>query len=172
MIKVPRPFRWLPYVPGVVTCVPLDGEDTLTLTGQMSGCWLTIFVLNADGRKYIGHIGTAAGQSGLTQQAKTAWCNAVSSGQITPKQAYNPYDKSLFGICKPGEVPEFYGAIDPSGKCQTVVLAKPSNASGDPWVRRVAKRVDQQTQENVPNDFCPGTLQSAVQSFLGMQIRL
>src|SRR5258708_2431768 len=40
-----RSFRWLPWVLGKVSCVPLAGPDILT--GRMSGCWLVIFDFNA-----------------------------------------------------------------------------------------------------------------------------
>jgi hypothetical protein len=105
--------------------MPLGGEDTLILTGEMTGCWLTTFTLTADGVEYIGHIGTNLNSSDpITLQAKRVWLDAVEGRLITCQRAYNPISPTPVYTLTADKVPEFYGAIDRSGKCYTVVLGK------------------------------------------------
>jgi hypothetical protein len=137
-----RPFLWLPYIPGKVSCIPLGGEDILTLTGKMSGCWVVIFTLKSTGQRFVGHIGTSDSNSTQTLAAKKAWRNAVEKDKVIPKKAYNPFDRNKFKLdplnkdlgsleeqlkrqnLMVGETAEYYGGIEADGSCSTVILAK------------------------------------------------
>jgi hypothetical protein len=143
--KAHRTFRWLPWVLGKVSCVPLAGADILT--GRMSGCWLVIFDYN--GTRYAGHIGTdTSPTSANTIQAKAAWRNAVAANQITPVAAFNPVGPNLpMGTLNlKNEAPEFYGAFKASGAVCTVVL---SSGAGSGPTRRVVRVVQMQTTADV-----------------------
>lgn len=88
-INPERNFKWLPWILGKVAYVPL--RTTTVVTGEMSGCWLIIFRLNATGQVCFGHIGTFQDSSHSdTKEAIQAWKIAVRSGQITPIRAFNP----------------------------------------------------------------------------------
>lgn len=126
--NVHRIFKWLPYVPGKVTCIRDTGHDVLT--GKMSGCWITRFNLN--GIRYIGHIGTGSTRVlDGTRQANDAWKNAVSDGRVTQVSAFNPtrgmtsaqmfVDKALSK--------EFYAVVDAQGKFYTLVLGMTMNST-------------------------------------------
>jgi hypothetical protein len=155
----------------------LGGEDMLTLTGKMTGCWLTTFVLKATGGQYFGHIGTGESWSDpLTLQAKKAWCNAVREGKtekwkgITPLSAYNPRQPPAdYGIIKApkeaAEVEEVYGAIDRSGTCYTVVLGN-KNKDTKATSRRVAY-VCQRFPVVEPPFSCDDDLLTGVASAIG-----
>jgi hypothetical protein len=144
--KAHRTFRWLPWVLGKVSCVPLAGADVLT--GTMSGCWLVIFQYN--GVQHAGHIGTdTSPTTPATVQAKAAWRNAVNNGQIVPVAAYNPVGPNLPGVGQlnlQGEAPEFYGAFTAAGQVYTVVLTSPG--TGGP-ARRIARVVLMPTTPDV-----------------------
>jgi hypothetical protein len=82
-------FRWLPYVAGLITYVPLNNDSIIT--GKFTGCWLAIFRMG--GQKYLAHIGTdTLPTSPLTLNVKTAWKDAVTAGQITEVAAVKPTD--------------------------------------------------------------------------------
>ena len=140
--KTHRTFRWLPWVKGQVSCVPLTGGDILT--GKMSGCWLVIFQFN--GARYAGHIGTEdAPTTPNSLQAKAAWRNAVNANQIVPVAAFNPV-----GNLPPNgtlnlknEAAEFYGAFEPTGHVYTVVMTVSGTS------RRIAKVIPQVTTADV-----------------------
>jgi len=144
--KAHRTFRWLPWVLGKVSCLPLAGADILT--GTMSGCWLVIFQYN--GVQYAGHIGTYLEPTHRdTLQAQAAWRNAVNAGTITPVKAFNPVGPNLPAIGTlnlKGESPEFYGAFNPAGQVFTVVLTIPG---GGGTKRRIAKVVPMPTTVDV-----------------------
>jgi hypothetical protein len=123
--KQHRTFRWLPWVPGQITCVTLAGADILT--GPMSGCWLTIFSI--DGIRYVGHIGTEdSSTSDNTIAVKAAWRAAVNNGAIVPVAAFNPVGPALniaqLGLN--GEAPGFFGGVTTSGTMSTVVITRPA----------------------------------------------
>lgn len=145
-VKGHRTFRWLPWVLGKVSCVPLAGADILT--GKMSGCWLVIFSRN--GVQYAGHIGTDTNPTSTnTLQARAAWRNAVNANQIVPVAAFNPVGPSLPPLNQlnlKGEAPEFYGAYTPNGNMYTVVLTAPG--TGGP-TRRIARVVQMPTTPDV-----------------------
>jgi hypothetical protein len=145
-IKDHRTFRWLPWVLGKVSCVPLAGSDILT--GKMSGCWLVIFRRN--GVQYAGHIGTADSPiSADTLQAQAAWRNAVNAGHIIPVAAFNPVGPNLpaFGTLNlKNEAPEFYGAFSANGNMYTVVFTAPGHGGPN---RRIARVVQMRTTVDV-----------------------
>jgi hypothetical protein len=147
-----RQFRWLPYIPGKVACIPLAGDNILTLTGNMSGCWIVIFTWN--GRTFVGHIGTVDNNSDAeTLAAKDAWNMARWYGGVVPLLAYNPLDKTQIqtdpaGLVKlntKGELPmEFLGAIWNPNQFYTVVITQPK---GSPLrTRRVAAVVSMESR--------------------------
>jgi len=143
--KAHRTFRWLPWVLGKVSCVPLAGADILT--GRMSGCWLVIFDYN--GTRYAGHIGTdTSPTSANTLQAKAAWRNAVTAGLVTPVAAFNPVGPNLpMGTLRlNNEAPEFFGAFKASGATYTVVM---STAAAGGTTRRVVRVVQMPTTADV-----------------------
>lgn len=85
-----RTFRWLPWVPGVVTCVPLAGPDILT--GPMTGCWLAIF--SHQDVRYVAHIGTDGNaNTENTIDAKTAWNTAINATTVRPLAAFDPLEE-------------------------------------------------------------------------------
>ena len=145
-VKGHRTFRWLPWVLGKVSCIPLAGDDILT--GRMSGCWLVIFQRN--GRQYAGHIGTDTSPvSANTLQARAAWRNAVIAGQIVPVAAFNPVGPNLPALGTlnlKNEAPEFYGAFTENGNMYTVVLTAPGH--GGP-TRRIARVVQMPVTHDV-----------------------
>ncbi|TLM79368.1 hypothetical protein ACONUD_13265 [Microbulbifer harenosus] len=147
--KAHRTFRWLPWIIGKVSCVPLAGADILT--GRMSGCWLVIF--RFQGVDYAGHIGTdTAPDTPASLQAKAAWRNAVNTQQIQPIAAFNPVGPNLPAtnmLNIRGEAPEFYGAFEQSGQVYTVVLTAPGYGG---TARRIARVVQMQTTQDV-TDF-------------------
>lgn len=138
-VKGHRTFHWLPWIPGKVSCVPLDGTDILT--GKMTGCWLVIFRRN--GVHYAAHIGTHENAaSANTIQVKAAWRNAVNAELIQPVAAFNPTGPSLPALGTlnlKNEVPEFYGGYTAAGVMYTVVLTCCSPNSST--LRRIAKVV-------------------------------
>jgi hypothetical protein len=81
-----RIFRWLPYVAGRITYVPVNND--IVMTGKMSGCWLTIFSMN--GQRYFGHLGTDSNNRGVTEDVKSAWKIAVNRGLVQPVRAFDP----------------------------------------------------------------------------------
>ena len=137
-----RTFRWLPWVKGQVSSVPLAGGDILT--GKMSGCWLVIFQLN--GALYAGHIGTEdAPTSANSLQAKAAWRNAVNANQIAPVAAFNPVANLPPNgtLNLKNEAAEFYGAFEPSGQVYTVVMTVKGTS------RRIARVLPRPTTPDV-----------------------
>jgi hypothetical protein len=137
--KAHRTFRWLPWVLGKVSCVPLAGADILT--GTMSGCYLVIF--QRLGALYAGHIGTHQDPtSANTIQAKAAWRNAVNAAQITPVAAFNPVGGGLpamHTLNLQNEAPEFYGAFTAASNVYTVVLTIPGVGGPTRRIARVAQ---------------------------------
>ncbi|MCP5420220.1 MAG: hypothetical protein H6970_11435 [Gammaproteobacteria bacterium] len=144
--KAHRTFRWLPWVLGKVSCVPLAGADILT--GTMSGCWLVIFQYN--GKSYAGHIGTdTSATSANTLQARAAWRNAVNGNVITPVKAFNPVGNSLPALGTLNiktDSPEFYGAFTANGDVYTVVFGAPGHGGSK---RRIARVVKMPTTQDV-----------------------
>lgn len=147
--KAHRTFRWLPWLCGKVSCVPLAGADILT--GRMSGCWLVIFQYN--GQQYAGHIGTELTPTTPNSvQAKAAWRNAVNAGHITPVAAFNPVGPGLpaqAALNLKGEAPEFFGAFESTGTVYTAVLTIPGAGGTE---RRIARVVRMATTPDV-TDF-------------------
>jgi hypothetical protein len=137
-----RTFRWLPWVKGQVSCVPLAGGDILT--GRMSGCWLVIFQCN--GATYAGHIGTEDNATTANSvQAKAAWRNAVTANHIAPMGAFNPVGNlpASSTLNLKNEAAEFYGAFEPTGQVYTVVMT----VSGPS--RRIARVLNRPTTPDV-----------------------
>jgi hypothetical protein len=82
-------FRWLPYVAGLITYVPLNNDAIIT--GKFTGCWLAIF--RKAGQQYLAHIGTdTLPTSPLTIDVKASWREAVRAGLITEVAAVKPTD--------------------------------------------------------------------------------
>jgi hypothetical protein len=142
-----RTFRWLPWVPGKVSCVPLAGSDILT--GPMTGCWLVIFEHRNDGQLYAGHIGTETDlMSANTRQARAAWRDAVTNDQIVHQHAFNPVGPNLpaFNTLNLGpEAAEFYGAFSENATVHTVVFALPHEGNA----KRIASVVPMETSLDV-----------------------
>jgi hypothetical protein len=144
-IKPHRTFRWLPWVPGKVTFMPLAGSDILT--GPMTGCWLAIFRYN--GVQYAGHIGTHLdANTPLTIQARDAWRNAVTNRDIFPVAAFKPTEdlppESALNI--KGQAAAFYGAFERT-KAWTVVLTH--SKGWPPDLRRIAHVLPRRTTPDV-----------------------
>ena len=117
-----RNFKWLPWVLGKVSYVPLN--NTTIVTGEMSGCWLMLFTLN--GQLCFGHIGTYSNSTDAnTLQAIQAWKIAVRSGQVTPVRAFNPVTVG------PG-TPKTFGAVNAAGQLHTIGLDKVMSPPGFP----------------------------------------
>jgi len=119
--KTHRNFRWLPWIPGKVSYVPLAGVDTLT--GPFTGCWAVIFKLN--GVDYVGHIGTKTSpDTPESISAKNAWDAAVATGAIMPFKAFKPTD--IVPTPKPGGkgAATVYAVITPTYEMATVVTKK------------------------------------------------
>jgi hypothetical protein len=57
-VKTHRNVRWLPWIPGKISYVDLEGDDMLT--GPMSGCYIVVFEF--ENRIRVGHIGTSQGR--------------------------------------------------------------------------------------------------------------
>jgi hypothetical protein len=137
-----RTFRWLPWIKGQVSCVPLAGADILT--GKMSGCWLVIFQFN--GATYAGHIGTEdSRETPNSIQAKAAWRNAVNANHVVPMGAFNPVGHlpATTTLNLKNEAAEFYGAFEPSREVYTVVLTVSGTS------RRIARVIKQPTTPDV-----------------------
>jgi hypothetical protein len=134
-----RTFRWLPWLLGKVSCVPLAGADILT--GPMSGCWLVIFQYN--GVRHAGHIGTdTSPTSANTLQARAAWRNAVNANRIVPVAAFNPVGPNLPALGTlnlKNEAAEFYGAYTANGIVYTVLLTSPGVGGPTRWIARVVQ---------------------------------
>lgn len=101
-----RNFRWLPFVAGRITYVPL--RQDVIFTGIMTGCWLFTFILNAE--TCLGHIGTDNMSAENTQGVKDAWRNAEKAGTIRTLKAFKPTD-----LCQ-GSV-KVFGAISADQTC-------------------------------------------------------
>lgn len=84
-----RNFRWLPWVEGKVSYAPIRHGPILT--GQMSGCWLTVFRMG--GQLFFGHIGTTQNSRAKTEEVKNAWKIAIARGLITPVKSFNPLNQ-------------------------------------------------------------------------------
>ena len=123
-----RTFRWLPYVPGKVTYLPLAGPDMLT--GKMTGCWITIF--EHRGCRYAAHIGTEenAGTPN-SKQARKAWRDAEQSGVIRLVAGFNPVSLDMpKAVAEQGsKAKEFFAALDPGGNFFTVVFGTTTDAT-------------------------------------------
>ena len=77
-----RNFRWLLYIPGKVTCIPIT-NNTPIFTGFMSGCWLVLFTYQ--GVRYFGHIGTdTAPDSTKSTTAKSVFRTALTGQAPLP----------------------------------------------------------------------------------------
>ena len=82
-----RNCRWLPWIPGKVSYIPL--HDDVIVTGETSGCWLVVFAMN--GQRYLGHVGTLEDPwSSGTLSATNAWKVAVGRRIVASVRAFNP----------------------------------------------------------------------------------
>jgi hypothetical protein len=81
-----RKFRWLPFIPGIITCMLLDGLDIQS--GPFSGCWMVIFAFREI--HYVGHIGKDSNSEEKTKNAKINWKNAIENRLIQPIKAFKP----------------------------------------------------------------------------------
>jgi hypothetical protein len=115
-----RNFRWLPWLPGKVSYVPLAGD--IIVTGEMSGCWLVVFILN--GVRCFGHIGTLQDpKSQGTVAAINAWKVAVNGKRIIPVAAFNPIAVGM-------PTPFRFGAIDENDRLFSIGLDKVQASAG------------------------------------------
>lgn len=118
--KEHRNFRWLPWIPGKISYVPIAGTDVLT--GPFTGCWAVVFKMGSD--TYLGHIGTdLTATSDNSKQVKKAWADAIASGTVTPVRACNPASKDVIGESFTG-VPTIYAVCGPDGVLQVMVTEK------------------------------------------------
>jgi hypothetical protein len=86
------PYRWLAYVAGRTTTLPLAGGDVLT--GPMSGCLIATWT---DGGAKIAHVGTIDGNPPASSRVKRAFAaEAGGAGDLT---AFNPAS-----LWTPGEI--------------------------------------------------------------------
>src|SRR5689334_10139000 len=74
--KARRNFRFLPWLPGLISEVALVGSDVLT--GPMSGCWLVTY-RKPNGVPHAAHLGTDVASQQRTDAVNTAW-NAFATG--------------------------------------------------------------------------------------------
>lgn len=119
-INPQRNFKWLPWILGKVSYVPLNND--IIITGEMSGCWLIIFTLN--GQTCFGHIGTFQDSSHpRTIEAIQAWKIAKRSGKVTNVQGFNPVSVG------PG-TPFTFGAVTPNREFYTIGLDKVPGSQG------------------------------------------
>jgi hypothetical protein len=120
-----RNFRWLAYIAGEITCLPLNalfGDEVLT--GPFSGCWLAIFQFIQNGALYVGHIGTGDFPADpRTVAVKAAWNAAVDNGIIRPIKAVRPSHPG--SRLKPGYRPEVYALITSAQDISTMVWQCP-----------------------------------------------
>ncbi len=118
--KEHRNFRWLPWIPGKVSYVPIAGTDVLS--GPFTGCWSVVFKLGSE--TYFGHIGTEQDKAHKnTVQVKKAWADAIASGVVVPLRACNPASDDVIGSSF-GGVPTIYSACSPSGEISVMVTEK------------------------------------------------
>ncbi len=121
--KQHRTFRWLPYVKGKITCVPLVGPTILT--GEFSGCWVARF--RYGGTEYIAHIGTETSARNLnTRKVRKDWQTALATPGFDLIGAFNPIGSDLpADAFKPpqGWLPFFYAAITGEGDFYSASLA-------------------------------------------------
>jgi len=102
-----RNFKWLPWILGKVSYVPLNNNE-IVITGEMSGCWLLIFDLN--GQRCFGHIGTyLSSNDPNTLDAINAWKIAVRSGKVTLILGFNPVTVGM-------PTQKTFGAVDGNGR--------------------------------------------------------
>ena len=119
-----RDFKWLPWICGKVAFAPL--RRTTIITGEMSGCWLIIFRLNATGQVCFGHIGTYQDSNHSdTKEAIQAWKIAVRSRQVTPLWAFNPVTVG------PG-TPKTFAAATAAQQLYTIGLDRVMSPPGHP----------------------------------------
>ncbi|MCB9524907.1 MAG: hypothetical protein H6702_16225 [Myxococcales bacterium] len=138
-LKGHRTFRWLPWLPGKVACMRLQGPEILT--GRMTGCWLTTFTFN--GQRYAGHVGTDSNSAENTQRAKDAWRNAMADYAITCHQAVKPTANDQLPPGNMGLAPnegfELYGAWGQDGSVYSLILG--AQPGGNAQRRRIASVV-------------------------------
>jgi hypothetical protein len=115
-----RNLRWLPFLAGRITYVPLRNDAIFT--GIMTGCWLFTFTMN--GEICLGHIGTDSDSAENTQGVKDAWKTAEKNGTIKTLKAFRPTDVvkgsvKVFGAVSANQT--FYGiATTANGATYTV----------------------------------------------------
>ena len=92
------PYRWLSYVAGRTTTMPLAGGDVLT--GPMSGCMIATWT---DGGAKVAHVGTIDNNPPASTKVKRAFAaEAGAAGDLT---AFNPA-----AAWTPGEIAAAMGA--------------------------------------------------------------
>ncbi len=83
------PYRWLTYVSGRTTTMPLNGGDVLT--GPMSGCLIATWT---EGGANVGHVGTIDNNPAVSTTVKRAFAaEAGAAGDLTafnPASVWNP----------------------------------------------------------------------------------
>lgn len=129
-IKTHRNFRWLPWIPGKVSYVPLAGDDVFT--GPFTGCWVSIFDMG--GVQHVGHIGTETDSTTAnTRQVRAAWKSAVDGNQIRSIRAFEP----TTGVpMRFDGAPTYYALITSAGDMYSVVLTKPFKG-GNPLKQKI-----------------------------------
>jgi hypothetical protein len=121
-MKSHRNFRWLTYVEGEITCLPLAGYPVLT--GEFSGCWLAIFQVISTGTMLVAHIGTGGSSNDpRTLAVKAAWRAAVDNNLIRPIRAIHPPVVATASM--QGYRPAVYGLVTSSQEMYTMVWQKP-----------------------------------------------
>ena len=121
-----RNFKWLPWILGKVSYVPVNNND-IVITGEMSGCWLLLFDLN--GQRCFGHIGTyLSSNDPHTLDAINAWKVAVNSRAVNLIRGFNP-------VTVGPQTPKTFGAVDGNGgQLYTIGLDKVNAGVGAfPW---------------------------------------
>jgi hypothetical protein len=107
--KLHRRFLWLPWIPGHITEVPLEGTDVLT--GPMSGCKIVIY--RRGGKTYVGHIGTDIASVARTAAVKECW-NSFAEQSSAEIQGFDPTEAiSNFSKSHPSELagPKIFGLV-------------------------------------------------------------
>jgi hypothetical protein len=87
--KLNRNFRWLEWIGGMVSEVPLNGVDVLT--GPMSGCWIMRYMRNHV--SCVGHVGTVMTPTDqLSIDARNAWNTFSANAPIASCTGFRPFN--------------------------------------------------------------------------------
>lgn len=135
-LKEHRNFLWLPYAPGAITEIPLQGTDVLS--GPMSGCWLITY-RKPNGIPCVAHVGTVdSAVDPRTVAVKAAWNRFAGGNQWNIVGGFNPL-ASWPALPAPrghDSVAAVFGLCTASNEFYTVFLYR--QVPGTPGLARVA----------------------------------